>query len=224
MWLRGAARSSRGFRLSEHDPQRQPLEPTMFPYRPACGVMLALTLAALSGCTDQPTTTQPHVNAGRPHFAAGDLLTVTNTSGGTEFGSLRWALSRAAGGEVIHFDASLAGSTIVLDTTVRILQYVMIDGPADKGITLSGGGAWRVLDVSSANGIVTLRNVTIRDGKAQDTQGAGGIYAGINSIVLEHTTVSHNHAGRAAAIEGNVVTLINSTVSNNISSTGTSVI
>ena len=72
-------------------------------------VPLALTLvAALVACIDEPTPTDP-VRQLEPQFGVGDVITVTNTSGGTGIGSLRWAMSQVTNGEVIHFDPSLAG-------------------------------------------------------------------------------------------------------------------
>ena len=82
-------------------------------------VTLALTLvAALVACVDETTPTDP-IRQTQPQFGFGDVITVTNTSGGTSIGSLRWAMSQVTAGEVIHFDPSLAGQTIVLDTTLR---------------------------------------------------------------------------------------------------------
>ena len=69
---------------------------------------LALTvvlgaLAALVACSGEPSAPiAPSDQAS--NFAAGDVITVTNTSGGTEWGSLRWAVGVTTGNETIRFD------------------------------------------------------------------------------------------------------------------------
>ena len=64
---------------------------------------LAFIAAMLTACSDQPQTTAPPRSL-QPRFGIGDVITVTNTSGGTELGSLRWALSLVTGGEIVRFD------------------------------------------------------------------------------------------------------------------------
>src|SRR5688500_12274752 len=71
---------------------------------------LALTLAAvatLAARADEPPA-PPRITApGVPSLTIGDVVTVSNTSGGTELGSLRWALLRATAQAAIRFDPSL---------------------------------------------------------------------------------------------------------------------
>ena len=123
------------------------------------GAVLALAVVMFSACADQenPTATSPHRRAS---LSVGDVLLVTNTSGGNLAGSLRALVSQATGGEVIHFDPSLAGSTITLDTTLDIPNRVTIEAPVDKGITISGGGKSKVLSVRHG---ATLVNLTITE-------------------------------------------------------------
>src|SRR5687768_4740502 len=63
---------------------------------------LALTLAAvatLAARPDEPPA-PPRITApGVPSLTIGDVVTVSNTSGGAELGSLRWALLRATAQE-----------------------------------------------------------------------------------------------------------------------------
>jgi hypothetical protein len=172
--------------------------------------VLAFTIVALGACADQQSATEasPH---GRASFSAGDVFVVTNTSGGNVAGSLRSLVNQATGGEVIHFDASLAGKTITLDTTLEIPTRVTIEGPADKGITISGGGNAMVLNVHNG---ATLVNLTITGGKASGNAVAGGILA-TGPLVLDHSTVSGNQGIDGGGIRGDTITLINSTVANN---------
>lgn len=170
-----------------------------------------LTVVALNACADQPAPTQP-VHTVEPQLAAGDVFVVTTTSGGTETGSLRWLVSQATGGEVIRFDPRIAGATITLDTTLIVPKFITIEGPADKGITISGGNKVRVMHVHEG---ATLRNLTITGGN--DIAFGGGIYA-YGPLTLEHSTVSGNTSGNAGGMYVEEVTLINSTVANNTAS------
>jgi hypothetical protein len=176
----------------------------------ASRAVLAFTIVALGACADQQSATEvpPH---GRASLSVGDVFVVTNTSGGNVAGSLRSLVSQATGGEVIHFDPSLAGKTITLDTTLEVLTRVTIEGPADKGITISGGGKSMVLNVHHG---ATLVNLTITGGKASGLAVAGGILSS-GPLVLDHSTVSGNQGIDGGGIRGDTITLINSTVANN---------
>ena len=178
-------------------------------------MMLGLVMiATVAACSDDEMTTAP-LPSGTPQLAVGDVIPVTNTSGGTGIGSLRWAASLVTDGEVIRFDPSLAGATIVLDTTLHILnKSVTIEGPVDRGITISGGGRYRVLDfVMSSPDTTVLRNVTITGGKVSAS--GAGIFANYGTLIVENSTITGNQAGGPPAILGYQVTLINSTVSGN---------
>jgi hypothetical protein len=171
-------------------------------------------LAALGACTDAPTATAP-VKPLEPHFGIGPIITVTNTSGGTGTGSLRWAARQATVYSIILFDPSLAGATITLDSTLRVGPDVTIEGPQTKGITISGGGTMGVLDLASGAGI---RNLTITGGKACV---GGGIVAWNGLVTIEHSTVTGNRAECYDALGGGIyadsLLLINSTVTENSS-------
>ena len=181
--------------------------------------LMLSTLATLGACTDDehPITAPTTPNA--PHFAVGDVITVTNARGGMEAGSLRWAVAQATGGEIIRFDPRLAGSTITVDSTLVISNPLTIEGPADKGITLSGGARGRVIDLPVNNGnssLTTLRNLSITGGQLMTDAGAGVRTA--RPLVLAHVTVFGNEAAYGPALQvtnAAALTLVNSTVSGN---------
>ncbi len=184
--------------------------------------LLIAALTPLGACTtDDWPVTGPVLRADAPSLGVGDIITVTNTKGGTEPGSLRWAVAQTTGGEVIEFDARLGGSTITLDSTLVITNAVTIQGPADKGITISGGGKGRVIDIavlSLSQPATKLRNLSITGGKLT-TEGGAGIRAS-SPVEIEHATIWGNEAGGAPAILTTVygsLTLVNSTVSSNVS-------
>ncbi|MBN4071459.1 hypothetical protein JYT72_02995, partial [Crocinitomix catalasitica] len=61
-------------------------------------------------------------------------------------GTLREGVESATGGETIIFDASLAGSTIVLVTPITVPASVTVDGE-DNNITISGGGTTGIFTI-----------------------------------------------------------------------------
>ena len=171
---------------------------------------LAVAIISLAACVDRPNPTEPAVDTGRPSFAVGDMITVTNTNGGSAAGSLQWALSQTTGGETIVFDPTLAGDTIFLEATLQVPHLVLIDGPKDKGITISAAGKFRVMDVYPEG--ARLRNLGIKDGTGYDDM--GGIWSQ-GPLTLEHTTVWGNVSDLGAIFATGDVTLINSTVGYN---------
>jgi hypothetical protein len=187
-------------------------------------VTVAVMLTALAACADEPSPTAPTLLP-RPQLAVGDVLMVTNTSGGTDVGSLRWALSYVTGGEVIRFAPELAGQTITLDTTIVMAgKSFTIEGPAGGGITVSGGGAVRVFDITLGSGEeAVLRNLTIANGKHTGS-GAGIVMRGSSDswLRVENSTITGHAAFSWPAIAGVSTLLVNTTVSGNTSTTTTS--
>lgn len=175
---------------------------------------LAFLLTMVVACSDDPIApvismgAEPNANLVEEPFVVSNI----NDHG---IGSLRWVLGYSTGGETIRFDAALAGQTIVLDSSLKIRHPVTIEGLATKGITISGGGKWRVIDVL-VPGKTVLRNLSITGGNVE-TQAASGIYISNDTeLQLEHTAVYGNSDAVGNVIFGGSVTLINSTVSSNI--------
>jgi len=203
---------------------------------------LAFTVAAvmaLGACADDPV--QPRVqppskpNASVPTGEFVDV-TVTNVSGGTDVGSIRWAANQiGSAGGAIHFDPSLDGATIVLNGSLSPDGPMYVVGPA-KGITISGNDQWRVISGYPDNGGVSLKNVTITKGydpfyasaisatslyldnsTVRDNRGPGSAIRVIYGLGATNSTISQNQVG-APAIEYSeraYVTFYNSTVAFN---------
>jgi hypothetical protein len=163
-------------------------------------------LIAVAACAEDPPTTAP--DATRPSGQAldGNVILVTNASGANVPGSLPWAVSVAGGTSVIRFDASLAGDTIPLDAPLDPFPYITIEGPGTKGITLTTT-AGRIIRLRQGG---VLRNLTLSGGA--DSPGSAIWTQG--PLLLEHSTVTNNHAA-GAAIHGHEITVVNSTVSGN---------
>lgn len=148
--------------------------------------------------------------------------TVTNDRN-TDPGSLRDALDHAVSGETIRFDASLAGALINLVTpdtrtlgsgpaiplgpTALVVDGidVTIDGTDAPGLQIDGASTWRVFVVING-GHLTLRNVTVQNGRAIGGNGggaggggAGGLGGGVfvadgSTLTLDGVTMLQHRA------------------------------
>ena len=172
---------------------------------------LAITLAVLGACADEPTV--PTFSAPlRPNANLGDVITVTNTND-SGIGSLRWALSFTTGGEIIRFNAGLGGQTIAIDSALYIQKSVTIEGPSGTGVTIRGPNNGRMM-WARFGGYVTFRNVSITGGNT--SAGVGSAIYAESDLTFENSTIYDNTADAGVAIIGENVTLINSTVTGTI--------
>jgi hypothetical protein len=204
-------------------------------------VLMLTALGILGACADDTTTAPTYPAPLKPNAAVGDVYLVTTPYDNGAIGSLRWALKFTTGGETIRFDPSLAGQTIVVDSTIYIQKSVTIEGPAGAGVTINGGAKGRMFRAEFP-GAITFRNVAITGGNAgtavapvlygsadlvlensllYGNVGGGGsvVYAG--NITLTNSTVSDNSAFNVVAgqqygaVQGDTITLVNSTIANN---------
>ena len=176
---------------------------------------LALSLAFVGACADE--TTSPTFSAPlTPNAAVGDVYLVTTPYDNGAIGSLRWALKFTTGGETIRFDPSLAGQTVSVDSTIRILKTVTIEGPAGSGITIDGSASTARLFTAEFPGTVAFRNVAITGADPGNT--VGPVYFGGANVVFENSLIHGNRGAAGTVVYTNKITLINSTVSNNTAS------
>ncbi len=138
-------------------------------------------------------------------------------------GSLRWAIESAdslAGSDTITFEPGLSG-TVDLQSQLAIGagNDLEIVGPANMGITLSGGGEQRVLYVNSAS--VDISRLTIANGFSVDFpdvpaeinglpvsqpapgtfSGGGGILIISGNVQLNRVTFINNQTGGVVSAE-----------------------
>ena len=166
-------------------------------------LLLPLALSACSSVTpNTPLRTQSLI------------LTVTKEDDSGP-GTLRSAIAQAISGDRITFAENV--KTIALSTQLLIDKNLTIMGPEGGSVTVSGGGATRVLIVSAVT--VELRNLTISDGSAFT---GGGIYNDFGTLTLTNSTVSGNSASYGGGIYNSYgdVTLTNSTAASNSASYG----
>ena len=124
-------------------------------------------------------------------------------------GTLRRAIANAAEGDVIIFDANLAGETIALDSELYIDKGLTLDGGDARGLVLSGNNSNRIFRVE-AEKEVTLRHLTISNGKANNSgaidpdlsRGRGGAIITENKahLTLSHCTMADNTANQGGAV------------------------
>ena len=154
-------------------------------------------IAALSACADDPVEPKipPVAKPNALDVTTGEFaeVTVTNTSGGLDSGSIRWAATQlGSAGGVIVFASSLDGATITLDAPLDAAGPMSIQGPA-KGITLSGNDQHRVIDSDSS---VSVQNVTL----TKTAKVTGNVVHDVLSIEPGATVDGHyKRAEKAAA-------------------------
>jgi hypothetical protein len=198
---------------------------------PALTVAVALALAAGMLVILAPTAV-----AGSPPCQAENVRTGTEYTGAS---ALATAIADAAAGDTIKISGTCFGNfAISKDLTLR--------GQGGKP-TLDGAGTGRVLQIT--DGTTTIDGLTITHGIASDDVGGGihvngetagahvvnslvtgnsaGIFGGgidvdLGTLTLVNSTVSRNTSSSAAGIDTDfgTVTLIRSTVSGNVATGG----
>ena len=166
-------------------------------------LLIPLALSACSSVTpNAPATLETQATT----------LTVTSTlDSGT--GSLREAITNAAAGDTITFDANV--KTITLSTGLVIDKDLTIAGPEGSSVTISRNNTRSFFSVlSMTSGTIELRNLTITGGSADY---GGGIY-NTGTLTVTNSTISDNGADYGGGIYNTgtlTVTVTNSTVSGN---------
>jgi beta-glucanase (GH16 family) len=150
-------------------------------------------------------------------------LVVTNLADSGP-GSLREALALIADGGTVTFDPGLAGGALTLTSgQITIDSSVTVDASAATPVTISAGGASRVVRVQ-AGAVVVMNDLVIRDGVA--AQQGGGIL-NYGDLSLDGVVVTDNteNSGGPASFDlggggiyngdGATLNLTDSAVSNN---------
>jgi hypothetical protein len=146
-------------------------------------------------------------------------LTVTSAAD-SGAGSLRAEIAAAHSGDTVNFASSLKGQTITLTSGELLINTgVTIQGPGAAQLTISGGHASRVFDVTSRQPVV-LTGLTISNGFSQ-TGGGIDVPASGSVLTVSACTISNCHAGEGGAIRnfgtltisGSTIQLNNATVS-----------
>ncbi len=173
----------------------------------------ALAFTSLAACADPPTSpkARPVPSPQADVFATPTIVVANLDDAGA--GSLRQAIADAVAGDVIAFEESLAGGTIMLTSGALVVaKHITVEGSPSEGITISGHHSSRVLEISDP-GDLTLVNTTITDGRADF---GGGISNG-SSLSIFNSTITANEATFGGGIYSEGVLMItNSTISGNM--------
>jgi len=184
---------------------------------------------------DKDTVAQavPAGTAGSFRVAVAKTFVVTNANDAGP-GSLRQAVldanaNTAGAADTITFDAAAFATptTITLATgSITVSDSLVIQGPGQAQVTVSGNNASRVfvVDIVGTVGTLSLSGLTLTDGKAT---GDGGAIRSVGDdvLVLSGVTISNSAAtgaggdgdgGAIALGESGSLTLINSTLSGNV--------
>ena len=161
---------------------------------------------------------------------------VVTSSADSGPGTLRSAITNAAGGAVITFDPGLSGAVITLSNTLTINTNLTIDASAlPGGLQINGNGSVQIFNVAT-NVTVFLNSLTITNGYSTNDGGGilndgtltltnctllgnsapyvglgvgglgGGIY-NIGTLTLNQCTLSGNSAGSGGGIADDYGTL-----------------
>ncbi|MDY7012763.1 MAG: DUF4114 domain-containing protein [Cyanobacteriota bacterium] len=152
------------------------------------------------------------------------ILTVTNLNDSGS-GSLRDAIASAKSGDTLKFKSSLAGKTLKLKSGQLVIdKNLTVDASAAPGVTISGNKTWRVFEIQGSNLKVTLRGLTVANGKTSanglDGAGAGIRTANGTRLTLENSQLKNNIAngdGGGGLYAGNFsqTTIVNSAFEGN---------
>jgi len=149
--------------------------------------------------------------------ASAATITVANTND-SGAGSLRQALTDAAPGDTINFDATVFSSpqTITLTSGQLVIDKdLTIQGPGASLLSISGNSyGYSVFSINSGV-TATLDGISIKEGRGGFIGGGGGINNG-GTLTVTNSTISNNGAYVGGGIaNGGILTVSNSTISNN---------
>jgi parallel beta-helix repeat protein len=168
---------------------------------------LALLAVLAAACSSKSTTTSPFAPVPPPTCAApaalADVSAPTATVGNGTAGSCTEAALRAAAaaGGTIVFACGPAPATITVSSPIVFTKETVLDGGGL--VTLSGGGASRILHLDSSydrsTPRLTVQRLALRDGMGPDTgddtaDGGGAIYRDGGSLTVVDCTFENNHA------------------------------
>jgi hypothetical protein len=141
--------------------------------------------------------------------------TVT-TCAGSGAGSLPAVVAAASSGDTVTFSVDCpASSPITLSSTIDVGENLTIDGPGATEMAVSGNNA--VEDFGIASGAtVTLAGITVEDGNASQ----GGGISNSGSLTVTNSAVFTNEMGGGIHNTGQMLSVVNSSVSSNNSGTG----
>ena len=157
-----------------------------------------------SVCPAQPANTGPP-----------PPIEVTKLTDDGSTGTLRWAIQQAiaAGGGSIVFTPGLNGTIVLQSNLPTITEHVVIAGPGDNMITISGNGRFSGFTTASPRGVL-IYGLTITNAIRGGINVSSGS-ASIHTVLLTNSSGSGIHVFPGASFHQ-----IDSTISLNTNTTG----
>jgi CSLREA domain-containing protein len=184
--------------------------------------------AAINAADPQNFPTVDQRGVSRPRAGRADIgafeydISVANANA-SGADSLQNALNNAVDGDVIFFEPGFFNQPRTINlagATLTISKAVTIEGPGTNLLTISGNNQNRVFGISPGLAQVTIKNLTIANG-GNVTEG-GGIFT-LSPLNLERVVLKNNrgfNAGGAIYNYYQTISLLNTTISNNMASYG----
>jgi CSLREA domain-containing protein len=134
--------------------------------------------------------------------------------------SLREAMNASnANPGVISFAPGLTGTITLTGSRPQINGNTVINGPGANVITVSGNNLITPFDIPNANTSVTIKGITITNGRNMNSGQAGAINNG-GDLTIVDSVITASRGSIAGAIQNYTkLTIRNSTISNNIGGT-----
>jgi len=131
-----------------------------------------------------------------------DRLVTTAADDGP--GSLRAILAEVSAGEVVGFDASLAGMTIALESELLVPVSIVLDATGAPGLTLDGQSTTRIMSIAKGRNSV-LVGLTFLNGRTDGPGGALHVQQADEGqpegrVEIAGCRFEHNRGGRGGAV------------------------
>ena len=165
---------------------------------------------AAGTCTDSLGNFNSASNTITRNFIPNRIVSNLNASGP---GSLAQVVADQTTGGTVLFDSTVTG-TILLSAPIALSKDLIIDG-SGSDIVISGQSVTNIFTIASES-TVSLKNLTLSNGKSVGSSGAGISSAG--NLTLNACTLNSNAAdqnGGAVAQNGGSLTLTNCTLTSN---------
>lgn len=143
------------------------------------------------GAVERPATETPSF------VVTTDLDVVSDIDGRTSLREAILLANATPGLDTITFDASLAGSTILLsEGQLELRSSITINGLGAKDLTISGGGVSRVFsEEGGGQRIINITDLTIADGMGSSADRGGGFFSVGGDVTFERVVMTGNASG-----------------------------
>lgn len=179
-----------------------------------------LTGSEIYDVTPTPTPTPTPTATPTPTPQCAPIPVVTNLADSGP-GSLRQAIENACPGSTITFSTSVTGTIALVSDGLAITKNLTIQGPGSNLLTVSGSNFFRVFNISGPIA-VNLKRLTISDGRVNAGGGSGIVNFDRSNLIVDDCVITGNRSQIGGAIYNisATITLLNSTVTNNLATNG----